>query len=93
MATRRQLLYIDLFKLITIESKAHAGYQRSINEQLNRQTSSISKHVNSMNTRFDSNTKTAFFVVASPIIRLPQSPSVRIINICLGFKTVLVWSL
>ena len=33
------------------------------------------------------------FVVASPIIRLPQSPSVRIINICLGFKTVLVWSL
>ena len=79
-------------KVITIESRAHAGYQRSINEQLNRQTSSISRHVNSMSTTFDSHTKRPF-VVASPIIRLPQSPSVRIINICLGFKTVLVWSL
>ena len=93
MATRRQLLYVDLLKVITIESRAHAGYQRSINEQLNRQTSLISKHVNSISIPFDSNTKTTFFVVASPIIRLPQSPSVRIINICLGFKTVLVWSL
>ena len=47
-------------KVITIESKAHAGYQRSINEQLNRQTSLISKHVNSMSTTFDSHTKRPF---------------------------------
>ena len=79
-------------KVITIESKAHAGYQRSINEQLNRQTSLISRHVNSMSTPLIP-IQNGLFVVASPIIRLPQSPSVRIINICLGFKTVLVWSL